>query len=171
MNLVIRKVKILVYSLVICAVLFGSLGFVYTYRSFHPKAQKPVFFCGTVSLPRLDTVNTIHQKQAEQTLGFAFDPGQGEKLFKANCNSCHVLGRDMTGPNLMGINERVSFDWALSFVQNPRALKEADDPYTLELLNVWEEKSGLHPPQPLSEEELHNVLGYLELWTPPTYIY
>ena len=167
--MIIRKVKILVYSLVVCALLISSLGFVFTYRSFRPKAQEPAFFCGTVSPSRPDTANTLFQQQAEQTLGYAFDPSQGEQLFKANCNSCHILGRDMVGPDLIGVNQRVTFNWALAFVQNPKALKEVGDPYTMELLSVWEEKSGLQPPQPVTKEELENILGYIELWTPPFY--
>jgi len=52
----------------------------------------------------------------------AADVVNGEKLFKANCNSCHIMGRPMTGPNLEKVGER----WAgkeellYTWIKNPR---------------------------------------------------
>jgi cytochrome c2 len=30
----------------------------------------------------------------------------GEALFKAKCNSCHIMGKDGTGPNLQGVKAK-----------------------------------------------------------------
>lgn len=100
----------------------------------------------------------------ENSVGFALDPDDGEKLFKANCNSCHIMGRDMTGPNLVRVNERVTFEWMWAFMSQPDSFKATHDPYLEALLEKWEPKSGLHPPQPISKQELRDIMAYFEMY-------
>lgn len=99
----------------------------------------------------------------------AADVANGEKLFKANCNSCHIMGRPMTGPNLEKVGER----WAgkeellYTWIKNPPKAKASGDPYLTDLLSTWEPKSGLMAAQAVSDEEIADILEYVNTWTPP----
>lgn len=99
----------------------------------------------------------------------AADAANGEKLFKANCNSCHIMGRPMTGPNLEKVSER----WAgreellVSWIKNPSGVKKMGDEYVDQLLATWEGKSGLMPAQAVSDEEIADILLYVNEWEEP----
>jgi cytochrome c2 len=93
----------------------------------------------------------------------------GEKLFKANCSSCHKVDQNMTGPALKGVEERwagkkeLLYEW----IKNPAAVKEKGDPYVNKLLAEWEPKAGLMNAQAVSDEEITAILEYIKNWAPP----
>lgn len=93
----------------------------------------------------------------------------GEKLFKANCASCHKVDQNMTGPALKGAEGR----WAgrkellYQWIQNPAKVKDMGDPYVNKLLAEWEPKAGLMTAQAVSNEEIDAILTYVRDWTPP----
>ena len=31
---------------------------------------------------------------------------QGKEIFKSNCNACHIMGKDLIGPDLTGITKK-----------------------------------------------------------------
>lgn len=100
--------------------------------------------------------------------GYAADAANGEKLFKANCGSCHIMGRPMTGPNLEGVVDRwADKDLLYTWIKNPGKAKATGDPYVMELLEKWESKSGLMAAQPVSDAEIDDVLEFVMNWTPP----
>lgn len=92
----------------------------------------------------------------------AQDAAAGEKLFNANCASCHALGKRMTGPDLHGVQER----WAgreeilHKFIKNSQSVIKGGDEYAVDLY----EKFGkvVMPAQALSDEEINSVLAYIE---------
>ena len=51
----------------------------------------------------------------------------GEALFKAKCNTCHIMGKDGTGPNLVGVKSRWEgeeenlYEWVLN---SPKVIAE-----------------------------------------------
>jgi cytochrome c2 len=103
-------------------------------------------------------------------LGFGRVSAQdGEKLFKANCSSCHKVDQNMTGPALKGTQER----WAgkeellYKWIKNPAAVKDMGDPYVTKLLAEWEPKAGLMTAQAVSDEEITAILDYIANWAPP----
>jgi cytochrome c2 len=103
-------------------------------------------------------------------LGFGSVSAQdGEKLFKANCSSCHKVDQNMTGPALKGAQER----WAgkeellYKWIKNPAAVKEMGDPYVTKLLAEWEPKAGLMNAQAVNDEEITAILEYVANWAPP----
>lgn len=98
----------------------------------------------------------------------AADAANGEKLFKANCGSCHIMGRPMTGPNLEGVvNRWEDKDLLYTWIKNPGKAKATGDPYVMELLAQWESKSGLMAAQAVSDAEIDDILAYVMGWTPP----
>ena len=59
---------------------------------------------------------------------------EAQKLFKANCASCHHPDKKLTGPALRGVLDRVpSMEWAINWVQDPASMIEAGDPYAQEI--------------------------------------
>ena len=50
--------------------------------------------------------------------------------FRQNCTSCHTIGGGrLTGPDLKGITTRQDRAWLVTFIQNPKAVIDAGDPY------------------------------------------
>lgn len=93
----------------------------------------------------------------------AQDVKKGEEVFKALCNSCHIMGRNATGPNLYGVEER----WAgkeellYTWIKNPQTAIEKGDPYIESLLEEWEPKSGIMAAQNVSDEQITDILAYV----------
>lgn len=54
---------------------------------------------------------------------------KGEKLFlQKGCNACHTIGKGkLVGPDLKGLNQRVSFKWAAHMILNPDSMLKYDE--------------------------------------------
>ena len=52
---------------------------------------------------------------------------EGEKLFKANCTSCHAMDIKQTGPALNGVHTRRSEEWLLKWILNNEKFRESGD--------------------------------------------
>lgn len=87
---------------------------------------------------------------------------QGERLFKANCASCHKPTKDFTAPALAGCRKRSpDKDWAYRFTRNP-ALMVTRDTYASQLYSKWK-GSGLMTSFPtLTREEVNVILDYVD---------
>jgi len=66
--------------------------------------------------------------------------------FRQNCTSCHTIGGGrLTGPDLKGITTRQDRAWLVTFIQNPKAVIDAGDPYARQLFT---EAGGVLMPVP-----------------------
>ena len=57
---------------------------------------------------------------------------KGEKLFKANCSSCHALNKKVVGPALSGVEGRVpqpAEPWLIKWIKNSSAVIKSGDSY------------------------------------------
>jgi mono/diheme cytochrome c family protein len=55
--------------------------------------------------------------------------------FRQNCMSCHTIGGGrLTGPDLKDVGQRKDRSWLAQWLQNPKALIDAGDPYAQKLL-------------------------------------
>lgn len=52
---------------------------------------------------------------------------EGKKLFTENCVTCHKLGEDLIGPNLVGVLDRRKPEWVKSFIKNSTRMIEQGD--------------------------------------------
>lgn len=102
--------------------------------------------------------------KAQDKLG---DPVLGEKLFKMNCGSCHMIDSDMTGPALGGVTERHSVEWIKTWVRGPKKLIDSGDKEANKLAKEWESKSGIMTAFNLKDEEIGAILQYINEWEPP----
>ncbi|HEY1200837.1 MAG TPA: cytochrome c [Niastella sp.] len=53
----------------------------------------------------------------------------GKTIFQNNCASCHSLFKDMTGPLLMNVPQRVEKKVIYAWIRNPAAVLKSGDPY------------------------------------------
>lgn len=59
---------------------------------------------------------------------------QPADYFKQNCASCHTIGGGrLVGPDLKDVTQRKDRAWLARFLQNPKAMIDAGDPYALQL--------------------------------------
>ena len=88
----------------------------------------------------------------------------GEKLFKAKCNTCHMVDKNSTGPNLKGVKQKWSdasegemlYEW----VKNPQNLIASGKS---QLANTIKSFSPTDmTPQAVSNEEIDAILSYVD---------
>lgn len=85
----------------------------------------------------------------------------GEKLFKANCGSCHKPDKDMTGPAVAGARERWEGKGDLHlWIKDSQGYIKSGNAHAKQ---VFEDHNKIvMPPQPLSNEEIDQVLYYAD---------
>lgn len=93
----------------------------------------------------------------------------GEKIFKQNCSSCHMVDKDMVGPALKGVQDRWEgkIDLLHQWIHNPAKVKDMGDPHVDKLLAEWLPKGGLMPAQMVSDADITAILKYIEEYQPP----
>lgn len=94
----------------------------------------------------------------------------GEKLFKANCSSCHrATDEKLVGPGLKGVRGRWGNDDAkiAKWVQNPAAFLKTGDAYANKLVAEYA-TAGVMAAQAVSLEEVKAILDYVDAYVPPT---
>ena len=87
---------------------------------------------------------------------------EGEKLYKANCVSCHQMDKKVIGPALRGVNDKYSQEWLLKWIKNSAELIASGDP---DAIAIYEEynKSPMTAFTYLSDEEVLSILEYIEV--------
>ena len=84
----------------------------------------------------------------------------GEAIFKQNCIACHILGQKLIGPDLIGVNDKRSEDWLISFIKSSQSMIKSGDP---QALAIYEEFNQLmmNDQAHLSNEDIKAVLHYI----------
>ena len=84
----------------------------------------------------------------------------GEKLFSANCATCHSIGKGkVVGSDLKGINSKYSNSWIHRAIRNFPELVKSGDKDAVKIFNDY--GKVLMPPQNLSKNEIASLLGYI----------
>lgn len=92
----------------------------------------------------------------------ALQAQDGEKLFRANCASCHQLDKKVVGPALSGVEDRwESKENLISWIKNSQQYLDDNpgDSYAHDLFNEYN-KSPM-PAMPLTTEDVEAILGYI----------
>lgn len=92
----------------------------------------------------------------------------GEGLFKSKCNTCHMLGKNSTGPNLKGVKAKweeagegeLIYEW----VNNPQTLI-ASGKSTVAMKSKDFSPTDMTP-QSVSKEEIDAILDFVDNWEP-----
>jgi cytochrome c oxidase cbb3-type subunit 3 len=91
----------------------------------------------------------------------------GESLFKAKCNACHILGKDGTGPNLQGVKSKWEGeeDFLYEWVMNaPKVIAEGKSQRAQEVKD-WSPTAM--PPQDVNADEAKAIIDFVDAWTAP----
>jgi cytochrome c2 len=98
----------------------------------------------------------------------AGDYASGEKIFKANCASCHNMEKNLTGPALKGILDRApSEEWIYKWVRNNNTLRASGDAYANKIFKDWN-GAAMNVFEWMSDEQLSDVVTYITTYTGKT---
>jgi cytochrome c2 len=99
--------------------------------------------CGTVSATEIKNV-------------------KGRQLFSQNCASCHAIQKQLTGPALMGIEDRVPDRKLLyQWVKNSESVIKSGNLYFVDLYSRFD-KIPMNKFPSLSNEDIDNILEYIK---------
>jgi cytochrome c2 len=113
------------YLIVIASLmLVGSAALVFLYIESTNFQQEP------------DKTVTTTIKEAEPASNLNPTQTLGKGLFEANCQSCHSIEQDITGPKLKDLEKRRTFDWFKKWVRNPSGMIKTDA-YGRALATKW----------------------------------
>ena len=93
------------------------------------------------------------------------DPKNGEKLFKTNCAACHALDKQVVGPALKGVVERVKTeagldkDWLYKWIKDNKSLRASGDKYANEIFEKFN-KTEMQVFPNLSDKDMDDILAY-----------
>ena len=93
------------------------------------------------------------------------DAKNGEKLFKANCTACHALDKQLVGPALGGVVDRLKkeqnldTDWIRKWVKDNKALRTSGDKYANEVFAKFNRTEMLAFSN-LSDKDIDDILEY-----------
>lgn len=93
------------------------------------------------------------------------DAKKGEKLFKTNCTACHALDKQVIGPALGGVVERLKTEqnldeqWLAKWIKDSKALRESGDKYANEVFEKFNKVEMTAFPS-LSDQDIADILEY-----------
>ena len=85
---------------------------------------------------------------------------EGEKLYNANCTSCHMIDKKLIGPALRGVSDKYEEEWLLKWIKNSAELIASGDP---DAIAIYEEynKSPMNAFTYFSDDDVRNILAYI----------
>lgn len=90
----------------------------------------------------------------------------GKALFSANCASCHAIDKKLTGPALMGVEDRWPNKANLhAWIRNNQAFLKTGDKYANDLYNEYN-KTAMNLFPNLTDAEIDAILKYIKDWKP-----
>ena len=89
------------------------------------------------------------------------DPAKGKEIFNSLCAACHKPYQKVIGPALNGVTTRHDLDWIHNWVHNSADMIAKGDPQAVSLFNEYN-KVAMPPFPQLSEEEINNIMAYVE---------
>lgn len=90
----------------------------------------------------------------------------GKSIFQNNCASCHSLLKDMTGPMLINVQQRVEKKVIYAWVRNPAAVLKSGDPYFNGLVKKFNGTMMTGFPN-LTDGEIDAILAYISAYSTP----
>jgi cytochrome c2 len=93
------------------------------------------------------------------------DAKKGETLFKTNCTACHALDKQVVGPALGGVVDRLKkeqnlgVDWFQKWIKDNKAFRATGDKYANEVFNKFNKVEMQVFPN-LSEQDIADILEY-----------
>jgi len=100
--------------------------------------------------------------------GYAQDAAKGKALFQTNCASCHSPIKQVLGPALKGVTERVPdkkllHDW----IKNNSKVLQSGNPYFTALYQQFN-KAAMNTFPNLTDADIDDILKYVETYQAPS---
>jgi mono/diheme cytochrome c family protein len=86
---------------------------------------------------------------------------EGEKLFNANCTSCHAINDKVVGPALKDVDKRHSEAWLLKWIKNSQAMVKSGDAEALKIYNEYNQSVMTAFPQ-FTDVQVKSILEYVK---------
>lgn len=93
------------------------------------------------------------------------DPAKGQTLFKSNCTACHALDKQLVGPQLGGIVDRLKkeqnldSEWLHKWIRDNKSLRASGDKYANEVFKKFNNTEMTAFPS-LSDQDIDDILAY-----------
>jgi mono/diheme cytochrome c family protein len=110
---------------------------------------------------KFSKITTLFAVAALQFQIATADVAEGEKLFNANCVSCHAINDRVVGPALKNMHERREEAWLISWIKNSQKLIKSGDPIAVELSKEY---NGLVMPsyEQFSNDQIKSIIEYVK---------
>jgi mono/diheme cytochrome c family protein len=113
------------------------------------------FFITTVRLIILTAFTILISIQ------FTYSQIQGESIFVKTCKACHTVGQGkLIGPDLYDVHNRRSEDWIKRFIKSSQSMINSGDETAVKLFDEF--NRSVMPDQPFSDDEINEILVYIE---------
>lgn len=89
------------------------------------------------------------------------DVAEGEKLFNANCVSCHAINEKVVGPALKDMSKRREEQWLLKWIKNSQAMVKSGDATAVQLYKEYNELV-MTPFEQFSEGQIKSIIEYVK---------
>jgi len=89
------------------------------------------------------------------------DVAEGEKLFTANCSSCHAIGEKVVGPALKDVHKRREATWLTKWIKNSQKLIKSGDVTAVALYKEYNE-SVMTSFENLSDAQITSIVDYIK---------
>jgi len=114
----------------------------------------------------LNLTYTAQNGLAAEAAKLSAEAAEGEKLFKANCTSCHAMDIKQVGPALQGVHTRRSDEWLVKWIRNNEKLRASGDKDAIAIFNEYN-KVAMNSFENLSDVQINSLISYFKEWTPP----
>jgi mono/diheme cytochrome c family protein len=96
------------------------------------------------------------------TTRFAFaDVAEGEKLYNANCTSCHAINEKVVGPALKDVHKRRDAAWLTKWIRNSQAMVKSGDAQAVALYKENNE-SVMTSFENLTDAQINSIVDYIK---------
>lgn len=95
--------------------------------------------------------------------GISVDPDiidAGETLFNNYCKVCHAVDKQVIGPALAGVYERLEMPYIIAFVQNSQRVIQSGDEYAVRIYEQYNRTEM--PSHDLSGDEVMAIMAYVK---------
>lgn len=134
---------LLVTSMLLCFVLF-TMAF---YIPEPPREEEPLkLICGNIFFEMQQPTDEVYLA--------------GERLFKANCTSCHQMHKKVIGPALVDVFERRDSLWVVAATLNYQALMEKGDQTAIDLYKAYNGTQHVIF-ESFTDKEVNALMNYL----------
>lgn len=89
------------------------------------------------------------------------DVAEGEKLFNANCTSCHAINEKVVGPALKDVDKRHNEAWLIKWIKNSQGMVKSGDAEALKIYNEYNQSVMTAFPQ-FSDGQVKSILEYVK---------